>query len=299
MTEQRSAQQASERVQKAIERMREDLPQLAAVFDAFKGLLAAQSALKTELPPINRNDLSIDPIQYSQGVPLLAGDAFTLSTDDLRRASECLMAAMEKGFPKIKKQLIIIKKAIESKNQDSGLCLTAIGACADEEIDRTASKLGVDMGILQFVLGQLAKPFAQKQAESLAPLPQDLQWHKGYCPVCGSWPEMSFLEGKEGRRRLRCSFCAHEWSYMRTKCPFCESEDQEKLELLFSEDRRSERAELCYECMKYLVSLDLRERFDDVVREAAPLGLVYLDVLAQDKGFAPGAICGWNVIDQG
>ena len=299
MTEGRSAQQAAERVHNAIERMREDLPQLATVFDAFNGLLAAQAALKAELPAINNNDLSIDPIQYSQGVPILAGAAFTLSTDDLRTASERLMPAMEKGFPKIKKQLAIIKKAIESKNQDSGLCLTAMGACADEEIDRTASNLGVDMGILQFVLGQLAKPFVQKQADSLTPLPQDLQWHKGYCPVCGSWPEMGFLEGKEGRRCLRCSFCGHEWAYMRTKCPFCESENQDKLELLFSEDRNSERAELCYECMKYLVSVDLRDRLGDVVREAAPLGLVYLDVLAQDKGFSPGAICGWNVIDQG
>ncbi len=85
---------------------------------------------------------------------------------------------------------------------------------------------------------------------------------------------------------------------MRTKCPFCESEDQEKLEILFSEDRKSERAELCYSCMKYLVSIDLRDRADEVVLEAAPLGLVYLDVLAQEKGFSPGAICGWNVINQ-
>jgi hypothetical protein len=96
MTEKRSAQQASARVQKAIERMREDLPQLATVFDAFKGLLAAQAALKAELPAINSNDLSIDPIQYSQGVPILAGEAFTLSTDDLRKASKRLMPAMEK-----------------------------------------------------------------------------------------------------------------------------------------------------------------------------------------------------------
>ncbi len=55
---------------------------------------------------------------------------------------------------------------------------------------------------------------------------------------------------------------------------------------------------LCYDCMKYLVSIDFRDRADEVVREAAPLGLVYLDVLAQDKGFSPGATCAWNVMDQ-
>lgn len=279
--------------------MREDLPQLATVFDAFKELLAAQAAFKVDLPEIHRNDLSIDPVQYSQGVPILAKEVFSLSQDDLRRAADRLLPAMEKGFPKIKEQLSVIEKAIKNENQDSGVCLTDLGDCADAEIEKTALKLGVDVNILQFVHGQLAKPFAQKQAESLAPLPQDIQWHKGYCPICGSWPGMSFLEGKEGRRWLRCSFCAHEWTYMRTKCPFCELEDHDKLEILFSEDRKSERAELCYACMKYLVSIDLRDRAYDVVREAAPLGLVYLDVLAQDKGFSPGAICAWNVMDQG
>lgn len=293
-----SAQQASARVQKAIERMREDLPQLATIFDAFKDLLAAQEALKADLPVLHKHDLSIDPVQYSQGVPILAKEVFSLSQDNLRKAADRLLPAMEKGFPKIKDQLNAIEKAIKNKNQDSGVCLTDLGNCADAVIDKTASKLGVDAKILQFVLEQLAKPFAQKQAESLVPLPQNLQWNKGYCSICGSWPEMSFLEGKEGRRSLRCSFCAHEWTFMRTKCPFCESEDQEKLELLFSEDRKSERAELCYDCMKYLVSIDFRDRADEVVREAAPLGLVYLDVLAQDKGFSPGATCAWNVMDQ-
>jgi FdhE protein len=299
MTAEQSPQQASERIRKAIDRMREDLPQLATIFDAFKELLAAQEALKSELPTMSRAELSIDPVQYSQGVPILAKEAFALSPEELRKASELLLPAMEKGFPKIGDQLSAIKKAIESRNQDTGISLNALGACANEDMEKAALDLGVDARILQFVLNQLAKPFAQKQAESLAPLPQDLQWHKGYCPICGSWPELGFLEGKEGRRWLRCSFCGHEWTYVRTKCPFCESEEQDKLEILFSEDRNWERAELCYSCMKYLVSIDLRDRVYDIAREAAPLGLVYLDVLAQEKGFSPGAMCGWNAAGQG
>ncbi len=297
MSDDRSGGEASERVQRAIESMREDLPELATVFDAFKGLVAAQAALKAKLPISSEHDLAVDPVQYSRGVPIFTRDAFRLSTDDLRKASKHLLPAIEHGFPHIKSQLIAIRSAIESGNLDSTLWVSAVG-CSSTEIERTASDLGVDPGILYFVLGQFSKPFAQKQAESLLPLPKDLQWHKGYCPICGSWPEMSFLEGKEGRRWLRCSFCGHEWSYMRIKCPFCESEDQGKLELLFSEDRKFERAELCYECMKYLVSIDLRDRCNDILREAAPLGLVYLDVLAQEKGFSPGATCGWNVIDR-
>jgi FdhE protein len=298
MTAEQSPQQASERIQKAIERMREDLPQLATIFDAFEELLSAQAALKSELPTTSRADLSVDPVQYSQGAPILGKDAFAISPADLRHASKSLLPAMRKGFPKIEDQLSVIEKAIESTDQDQEVSLNSLGACSSEDMEKAASDLGVDARILQFVLSQLVKPFAQKQAESLVPLPENLQWHKGYCPICGSWPEMGFLEGKEGRRWLRCSFCRHEWIYMRTKCPFCESEDQDKLEILFSEDRKSERAELCYSCMKYLVSIDLRDLVYDVVRETAPLGLVYLDVLAQEQGFSPGAICGWNMINQ-
>lgn len=298
MTEGRSAQEASARVQRAIERMRDDVPQLATIFDAFGELLAAQAALKAELPAMSRADLAIDPIQYSQGALILGKDAFALSPEDLQKASENLLPAIKKGFPKIQDQLNVIKQAIANTDPDSGFCLTGLKMRSLKEIEKSASDLAIDAGILQFVLAQLAKPFAQKQAEALEPLPQDLHWFKGYCPICGSWPEMGFLEGKEGRRWLRCSFCGHEWTFMRTKCPFCESEDQDKLEILFAEDRNFERAELCYSCMKYLVSIDLRDRIDDIAREVAPLGLVYLDVLAQEKGFSPGAICGWNIMDQ-
>ena len=143
---------------------------------------------------------------------------------------------------------------------------------------------------------QLSRPFALKRADSMPTLPEHLHWIKGYCPLCGSWPELSFLEGKEGYRRLRCSFCGHEWNFMRTQCPFCENTDQDKLEFIFSEDRDFERAELCYECMKYIVSIDLRNRAGEIAREIAALGLVYLDVLAQERNFSPGAGCAWNVL---
>ncbi|MFH0959675.1 MAG: formate dehydrogenase accessory protein FdhE, partial [Pseudomonadota bacterium] len=127
---------------------------------------------------------------------------------------------------------------------------------------------------------------------------KDLSWLKGYCPVCGSWPEISFWKGSEGRRFLKCSFCSHEWSFMRTQCPFCENTDNEKIEIIFSEDRNFEHAELCQECMKYIVGIDTRNMIAVPHAYVAPLGLIYLDVLAQDKGFQPGAACVWNMLEK-
>ena len=129
----------------------------------------------------------------------------------------------------------------------TGICFTI-----DEHVAELAGYLKVDPEIVRFTLTQLVKPYAAKKAEAFAELIQESKWLKGYCPICGSWPEMGFLEGREGRRWLRCSFCSHEWTFSRTECPFCESHDPDKLEIFYSEGRPFERAELCYECRKYL-----------------------------------------------
>jgi FdhE protein len=295
MTESRSPEQAPERIRTAMERLRKDLPQLAPILDAFNPLLVEQAALKADLPPVPKEGLNLDPDSFAQGVPVLAKGDFVISDDWLKKAAERLLPALEKGFPRIKEQLAVIKKAIDEGTVSPEVCMTAMSQGCDESLDSAASSFQIDPGIAKFVFASLIKPFAEKQAESLAPFPDNLVWNKGYCPICGSWPELSFLEGIEGRRWLKCSFCSHEWSFARIKCPFCETEQQDKMEMIFSKDRAFERAELCYECMKYVVSVDVREQID-VAREVAALGMVYLDVLAQEKGFEPGAVCGWNVI---
>jgi FdhE protein len=291
-----SPQQASERVKEAFERLRSQVPQLANVLDAFEALFIARTAFKAELPSEEPDDFSIDPVQFSQGVPIFGREDFALSPEWAKKSAEHLIPAMEKGFPGIREQLRAIQKAILGSEPGIEGLPSAIQIHADKDIEDLARKIGVDEATLRFVLFQLVKPFAEKRAESLPPLPDEVKWFKGYCPVCGSWPELGFIEGKEGHRKLRCSFCGHIWGFVRTQCPFCETTDQDKLELHFAADRAFERVELCHECKKYLVSIDIRERIDEVVLEAAPLGLVHLDIIAQEKGFSPAAILGWNVM---
>jgi FdhE protein len=165
-----------------------------------------------------------------------------------------------------------------------------------EIMDRIALALGTEPLTLKFILGQLLKPFIERLAESYKPLIQNLDWHRGYCPICGSFPELSYLIENEGQRWLRCSLCSHEWRFMRTKCPFCENDDHDKMEFYFVEDRSHERAEICYRCKRYLVSIDLRKCSDEVVLEVAALGMIYLDILAQGKGLLPIAVCAWNIV---
>lgn len=293
------AAEASKRIETAIDAIGEEIPQLLEILKAFKGLLAEQASIRAELPQMDAPALTVDPVQYSQGVPLLHSEDFAVSGKLFEMAAERLLPVMAKGFPKIEDDLIKLQHVIAEGGADAEALRKLVLHGSEDDVEQRADSIGIRSAVLKFALAQLMKPFAQKRAESLPLLPENLQWHRGYCPVCGSWPELGFLEGTEGRRWLRCSFCAHEWTYMRTRCPFCETEDHEKLEILFSEDRKHERAELCSACMKYLVSVDMRDLISEVVREVAALGLVHLDFLAQEKGFSPGAICGWNVIGEG
>jgi FdhE protein len=289
MTGSSSSDQAT-RIRHAVDRMRKELPQLSEIFDAFEDVSAEQEAFKAMLPNENEKEYVIDPGQFRDGLPLLRKEDFTVDFNYLRQAADRIIPAMMKGFPSIKPQLELLEKALRQKDSFLLEPLAVMPVGTDAELETLATRLHMDSGILKFTMLQLVKPFAIKQAENAALTLDSLNWQKGYCPVCGSWPELGFLEGKEGRRWLRCSFCSHEWPFMRTKCPFCETDDHEKMELYFSEERSYERAELCYQCMRYLVSIDLRDLADDVVREVASLGLVYLDILAQEKGFSPASM---------
>lgn len=299
MSTKTSPDQAAERVEQAIEQIEQELPAAANITRAFKDLFMERARLRTECSQAGDfAAATIFPERFREGVPITSTELFDVSAQDLNHAANRLIPAMERGFPQLSATMTTIRKALLDGRLDLGTAVKDLLENREEATDGTARSLQIDAAVLKFVLGQLVKPFVESRAESLANLIDKLTWSKGYCPICGSWPFFSFLEGEQGERRLKCSSCAHEWRFMRTACPFCENTDPDSLEYFYSEDRPSERAEVCLKCKRYIVGLDLRGSHSVALMEVAPLGLVYLDILAQEKGFRPGAVTEWNVIDQ-
>ena len=212
---------------------------------------------------------------------------FVVDSVFLKETANQLMPAMIKGFVHAKEELIRIQQALSSGELKPESIMKAILTGKEDEILEIADRLKVLPDLIIFVFGHLMKPFIENMAETIVPLSQEIQWSKGYCPICGSWPGLAFLKEESGKRWLRCSFCGQQWSFPRTVCPFCENDDQYKLQYFSPEDRKVERAEVCLECRKYLICLDLRECSERIIPEVASIAALYLDILLQEKGFWP------------
>jgi FdhE protein len=268
--------------------------------EAFRELFLEKARLKAELPPFTDLPLPpVDRLRFTQGVPLTSEEALLQVPEDLwKRAADRLIPAMERGFPKLGNELSIIRQAFTAGQLNPECCSKVLVQGWGGEAEGKAANLGVGPHPLQFILGQIVKPLVEKKAEALGALIAGLRWHKGYCPVCGSMPELSFIKGEEGQRWLRCALCGHSWRFFRPSCPFCENEDQENLLIYFIDGREQEKAEVCEKCGRYLVCIDLRGKRDESVLEVAAIGMVHLDVLAQEKGLLPAAVCVWNVVSR-
>lgn len=127
-------------------------------------------------------------------------------------------------------------------------------------------------------------------ARRLSDLVEGEAWQGGYCPLCGSWPAMAELRGREGPRFLQCACCGTAWPFRRLCCPFCGNTDHRRLGFLYlDEDRGRYRADCCEACRRYLKTV--RSPALGGIESAAleDARTTHLDAAAQGKGFQRGA----------
>ncbi len=285
-----------EEIEETIGRMEKDKPSLKPIADAFRELLVSRARIKARIPDYQGPPLpSPDLNRHFEGIPLLTQESLADLMDPWGEIVASTIAPLARAFPRIEAEAQRLKHAFDTGEADLSQCMRALVKGDGDEMDRIASRLGFPPSVLAFLLSQMLKPFVEKRAEPLHALVGKLPWHRGYCPICGSFPEITYLQG-EGQRWLRCSWCGHEWQFDRMLCPRCENLEQKRKDLIFVEGRRHEYAEACPDCHRYTVGIDLRERKGESITPASAIGLVHLDIMAQEKGYSPLAVCAWNMV---
>jgi len=288
-------------IEKALETLAARKPAFETIVDAFGPLLLAKAAFKESysLPDnLNTESLPFDENRFSQGEPLFTSIGLMDFHEDLTLAAQALLPPMKKTFKGIGQEIEKIEKGILTPGFDARECVRDFLDHPDA-LKKQADEMDVPVDIFKFVLGQLIKPFMEIQAPVFAALTEGHQWLHGYCPVCGSNAAMAGLAGEGGKRWLQCANCAHEWRFNRHTCPGCDDKDHTHHEYFFDENspvKAGERVDVCKACNTYILTMDLRQKNDPFNMEVAAMGMVALDLLAQEKGFSPLAATPWNCL---
>jgi FdhE protein len=284
------------RLERAFERIEQDAPLMKCAVNAFKEIMISRIILKARLSP-DRPNIPIpqpDDSRFSEGHPWLDEETITSLVDPWGETVESTMVPLMNAFPKIAGEVVRLREAFGAGELDLKYCIGTLVEGWENGIVEIASSLGFQAIVLKFILGQILKPFVEKRTETLRPVVEKFPWHRGYCPICGAFPEISFLQGEGAQRWLRCSLCGYHWKFDRRACPCC-GEINESKQFICADGLEHEWVELCPDCHRYIVGIDLRKQ-TEVTADVAAIGMVHLDIFAQRRGFLPTAECAWKYV---
>lgn len=139
--------------------------------------------------------------------------------------------------------------------------------------------------LAEFFLAAIV-PFYTAYALQQAPVGEN--WYRGWCPVCGQYPVNGYNRPEDGRRILGCWMCETEWSFSRLTCPICSSNQEGQLMLFLEEDPRR-RLQVCDDCGYYVKITDCTQAQAGCDLQLENAETVFLDILAQRKGYRPAS----------
>ncbi len=287
----------TEQLHTNIQRVKERNPDLENIIGSFEELILAKNSLKEELSSTMREIKAPDMDRLASGVPALsdldAGSRFPEMDTGFQR----MLEALEAGFPNLKRETAALRLYIKNNPDISPKWLDSIIFGDDQTISDTADELNIDMEITNFMLEQCLKPYLETLSGKMSPYIEKMRWDQGYCPICGAYPDTTYLRQKQdnqeylrahgGQRWLHCSLCSYEWRLRRIVCPYCGNEENDSLEYFHEKNNQHERIYVCHKCKKYITCLDTSQLVDIPLMDLLPFEMLPLDIVAQDMGYHP------------
>ncbi len=284
-------------------------PQLEGIVKPFAALFIEKSRLAGDLAN-QLAPLPFDSIgkRLDEGVPILSGVSFSFLKPALDYAFNALAPAVKAWFPALLSSL----DHIENERRRGALDLSRLAeeyvAAGLDGLKGTGPGSEVDRHCLGFMVQLALSAVLQAVAPRLATQAEAIRWDRGYCPLCGSLPFISylskpqsapseFLVGGGGQRYLHCAVCGHDWHVRRHLCAACETDDSDQHLYFNVADAVGERVDICPRCSHYLPCIDLRETDAPPHLDTMAVGLAHLDMLAQEKGFHPMVRTPWNTFE--
>ncbi|GAB7024051.1 formate dehydrogenase accessory protein FdhE [Salidesulfovibrio brasiliensis] len=299
---------APDTVERTLEIIRKRTPAYGELTDRFGSLFTASAKVCDEVATKGVAVPEVDPARVSSGVPVLVGfdfglwrEAFALSAE---RLIPVLCEALELEDTAAKELAAVFSDA------DTILGLVRARIEGDlQHFENTSLHFdATPSAVLLFALETVCSPVLRAAVQSMGESLSSLSWDEGHCPACGSTPSISQLSPKEftdldqlvgggGKKFLHCSLCGHDWRFKRNACPSCGNDDSETREIFYVDDVRFEHIEACHKCGRYCLNIDMREFEPRPDLDALQMGLIHLDVHAQENRLSPLTATLWNTVE--
>ncbi|MGA1839747.1 MAG: formate dehydrogenase accessory protein FdhE [bacterium] len=231
-------------------------------------------------------------IKMKEGFPLLKKSEITVPFIQFKEVFKRISLTVAEKRKPLKSKILELLKRFENKEIDIWkLALSTLKG--DEDTIKESNQKEKNGEIIGFLIRNSLKPFGNTCGIALnSYLPSEKSiWSQSYCPICGSYPLLAYIEGEEGRRSLICSWCDTSWAYPRLKCPYCHNTDQKDLNY-FSLDEEEIKEEkdrvcVCEKCGKYIKTLEARKREGKkpIDFQLDDLATIHLDLLAEREGY--------------
>jgi len=269
---------------KLIEMLKGNNPAYTEILGFYEKIAEAQDAEKSAVPvaAINMQKNNMKTLQTREGFPLIDRKNFILDIPSSVQFFESLCRISRNENEKMRENV----QAIEEALAINVLNLRELLRRHSDEayLNRIAEEFTIDKAILTFLIHTSIQPSLAVNVAQLKDQVDLKNWLRGYCPVCGSSPQISQLKD-EGRRFFLCSFCMFQWPSERLKCPYCETTDHEKLHYLYEEGREAYRVDVCDNCKKYIKTVDSRKLDYEPDLQLEDIITIHLDILASEKGY--------------
>jgi len=268
-------------------------PAYIDVLNFYEKIMEEQDSIRPEsdIKPVQmKNDTK--SFQIKEGFPLIEKKDFIIDITSSVQLFELICRIGKNTNETMKNNIQATEEAITINALNLKELLK--GFYDDSLIDRISKEFNIEKTILKFLVHVSIQPSIHANVEILKDYIDFKKWHMGYCPICGSSPDMSELK-ENGQRYLICSFCDFQWPWERLKCPFCENSDHKKLHYLYAEGQETYRIDLCDKCKQYIKTVDSRKLDHEPCPELEDITTLHLDILASDRGYKKPLPSFWGI----
>jgi FdhE protein len=278
----------SDQLGHTVEIIKAKKPVYAELLDFYGRIFEAQqlSQGRSQIQPLEISE-EMRALKAREKFPLIEIREFSFDETEASRLFCVICNLVKETNPKLSADAETILKAVDNVIIPGKLFSGLLNG-DDAWYKKITAKIKIANTTLYYISYNSLKPSLLLCADQLsAYLNKKEPWLKGYCPICGSPPVLSILDGV-GDRSLVCSFCWHPWSVNRVFCPFCENRDSKSLHYFFNEEEKEFRVDLCDYCKKYLKTLDSRQTERMIYPPLEQISSLHLDYQAKEKGYESG-----------